>query len=153
MDAKQFLKERMQVWCINRKEWEKNHLSLLSGGDFVDNQGRLHRRENHKAYVTLEDALSAIRMVEEKILADKETELQRLKSENHTMIKMEEIRSIAHDLLLGGHVDEPIELSYDSIDGPSRGVEILCAYKSGETSLEEAIEQLKDPHSDSLCQQ
>lgn len=23
MDAKQFLKERMQVWCINRKEWEK----------------------------------------------------------------------------------------------------------------------------------
>lgn len=150
MDAKQFLKERMQVWCINRKEWEKDHLSLLPGGDFVDNQGCLHRRENHKAYVTLEDALSAIIMAEEEFLSYTETELQRLESENHTMIKMEEIQSIAHDLLLGGHVDEPIELSYDSIDGPSLGVKILCAYKLGEISLEEAIEQLKKSNQKSL---
>lgn len=150
MDAKQFLKERMKVWCSDREKWESEKLSLLPSGDFSDDKGRLHRREHHTAYVTLEDALSAIRMVEEKFLADKETELQRLESENHTMIKMEEIQSLAHDLLLGGHVDEPIELSYDSIDGLSRGVEILCDYKLGEISLEEAIEQLKKSNPESL---
>lgn len=140
----------MKVWCSNREKWESENLSLLPSGDFSDDKGRLHRREHHTAYVTLDDAISAIRMVEEKFLSDKETELQRLESENHSMIKMEEIQSIAHDLLLGGHVDEPIELSYDSIDGPSLGVKILCAYKLGEISLEEAIEQLKKSNQKSL---
>lgn len=150
MDAIQFLEERMKVWCSDREKWESENLSLLPSGNFSDDKGRLHRREHHTAYVTLDDAISAIRMVEEKFLSDKETELQRLESENHSMIKMEEIQSIAHDLLLGGHVDEPIELSYDSIDGPSRGVEILCAYKLGKISLEEAIEQLKKSNQKSL---
>ena len=150
MDAKQFLKERMKVWCSDREKWESENLSLLPSGDFSDDKGRLHRREHHTAYVTLEDALSAIIMAEEEFLSYAETELQRLESENHIIIKMEEIQSIAHDLLLGGHVDEPIELSYDSIDGPSLGVEILCAYKLGEISLEEAIEQLKKSNQKSL---
>lgn len=37
------------------------------------------------------DAISAIRMVEEKFLSDKETELQRLESENYLLHKAREI--------------------------------------------------------------
>jgi len=91
MDAIQFLKKRMKVWCKNRVRWERENLRLLPSGDFTDDQGRLHRRENHTAYVTLEDAISAIRMLEEKFLSDKETELQRLESENHTLKKLREL--------------------------------------------------------------
>lgn len=86
MDAIQFLKRRMKVWCKSRVRWERDNLYLLPSGDFTDDEGRLHRREHHTAYVTLEDAILAIRMVEEKFLADKETELQRLESENYTFI-------------------------------------------------------------------
>lgn len=67
-------------------------------GDFTDDQGRLHRRENHTAYVTLEDAISGIRMVEEKFLSDKETELQRLESENYLLHKAREISGEATDI-------------------------------------------------------
>lgn len=91
MDAIQFLEERMKVWCSNRKEWERDNLSLLPSGDFSDDKGRLHRREHHTAYVTLEDAISAIQMVEEKFLSDKGTELQRLKSENYMIEKLQEL--------------------------------------------------------------
>lgn len=60
MDAIRFLKRRMKVWCRNRVRWERENLYLLPSGDFTDDQGRLHGRENHTAYVTLEDAISAI---------------------------------------------------------------------------------------------
>lgn len=88
MDAIQFLKRRMKVWCKSRVRWERDNLYLLPSGDFTDDEGRLHRREHHTAYVTLEDAILAIRMVEEKFLADKETELQRLESENYTFYSL-----------------------------------------------------------------
>lgn len=98
MDAIQFLKIRMKVWCKSRVRWEREDLRLLPSGDFTDDEGRLHRRENHTAYVTLEDAISAIRMVEEKSLSDKETELQRLESENYLLHKAREISGEVTDI-------------------------------------------------------
>lgn len=81
----------MKVWCRSRVRWERENLYLLPSGDFTDDKGRLHKREDNTAYVTLEDAISAIQMVEEKFLSDKETELQRLKSENYMIEKLQEL--------------------------------------------------------------
>lgn len=144
MDAIQFLKGRMKVWCRNRVKWERENLYLLPSGDFTDDQGRLHRREGHTAYVTLEDAISAIRMVEEKFLSDKETELQRLKSEDYTFIKRQEIAALARKLFLFGYVGNPINVSFDEIDGMNNDTKILCDYKLGNITLEEAIKRLND---------
>lgn len=144
MDAIRFLKERMKVWCKNRVRWERENLYLLPSGDFTDDQGRLHRREGHTAYVTLEDAISAIRMVEEKFLSDKETELQRLKSEDYTFIKRQEIAALARKLFLFGYVGNPINVSFDEIDGMNNDTKILCDYKLGNITLEEAIKRLND---------
>jgi hypothetical protein len=140
MDAIQFLKRRMKVWCKSRVRWESEKLSLLPSGDFSDDKGRLHRREHHTAYVTLEDAISAIRMVEEKFLADKETELQRLESENYTFIKRQEIAAVSRF----GYVSNPINVSFDEMDGMNSDTKILCDYKLGKITLEEAIKRLND---------
>lgn len=144
MDAIRFLKERMKVWCRSRVRWERENLYLLPSGDFTDDQGRLHRRENHTAYVTLEDAISAIRMVEEKFLSDKETELQRLESENYTFIKRQEIAAVARDFSRFGYVSNPINVSFDEMDGMNSDTKILCDYKLGKITLEEAIKRLND---------
>lgn len=54
MDAIRFLNGRMKVWCRSRVRWERENLYLLPSGDFTDDQGRLHRREDNTVYVTLE---------------------------------------------------------------------------------------------------
>lgn len=144
MDAIRFLKGRMKVWCRSRVRWERENLYLLPSGDFTDDQGRLHRREGHTAYVTLEDAISAIRMVEEKFLSDKETELQRLESENYTFIKRQEIAAVARDFFRFGYVSNPINVSFDEIDGMNKDTKILFDYKLGNINLEEAIKRLND---------
>lgn len=139
MDAIRFLKERMKVWCRSRVRWERENLYLLPSGDFTDDQGRLHRRENHTAYVTLEDAISAIRMVEEKFLSDKETEIQRLKSERHTLIKRQEISEDSRDIFIHRHVKQPRDILFESILGINPNVKIISDYKSGKISIDEAI--------------
>lgn len=144
MDAIRFLKGRMKVWCRSLVRWERENLYLLPSGDFTDDQGRLHRREDNTAYVTLEDAISAIRMVEEKFLADKETELQRLESENYTLIKRQEIAAVARDFSRFGYVSNPINVSFDEMDGMNSDTKILCDYKLGKITLEEAIKRLND---------
>lgn len=142
MGAIQFLKRRMKVWCKSRARWERDNLYLLPNGDFTDDEGRLHRRENHTAYVTLEDALSAIRMVEEKILADKETELQRLRSENYTLIKRQEISGASRDISIHRYVKQPRDILFESILGINPNVKIISDYKSGKISIDEAIRQI-----------
>lgn len=144
MDAIQFLKRRMKVWCKSRVRWERDNLYLLPSGDFTDEEGRLHRREHHTTYVTLEDAILTIRMVEEKFLADKETELQRLESEDYTFIKRQEIAAVARDFSRFGYVSNPINVSFDEIDGMNSDTKILCDYKLGKITLEEAIKRLND---------
>lgn len=144
MDAIQFLKKRMKVWCKNRVRWEREDLRLLPSGDFTDDKGRLHRRENHTAYVTLEDAISAIRMLEVPFLSDKETELQRLESENYTLIKREETSAAARDIFLHGYISDQINDSFDGIDGMNSEARILCDYKLGKITLEETIKKLND---------
>jgi hypothetical protein len=134
----------MKVWCRSLVRWERENLYLLPSGDFTDDQGRLHRREDNTAYVTLEDAILAIRMVEEKFLADKETELQRLESENYTFIKRQEIAAVARDFSRFGYVSNPINVSFDEMDGMNSDTKILCDYKLGKITLEEAIKRLND---------
>lgn len=142
MDAKQFLEERMKVWCSDREKWESEKLSLLPSGDFSDDKGRLHRREHHTAYVTLEDAILAIRMVEEKFLADKETELQRLRLENYTLIKRQEISGASRDISIHRYVKQPRDILFESILGINPNVKIISDYKSGKISIDEAIRQI-----------
>lgn len=132
MDAIQFLKRRMKVWCKSRVRWERENLRLLPSGDFTDDEGRLHRRENHTAYVTLEDAISAIRMVEEKFLSDKETELQRLESENYLLHKAREISGELTD------IEKNKCITYEKIF-EEKLKEVKMDYIFGKITLEEAI--------------
>lgn len=132
MDAIQFLKRRMKVWCKSRVRWERENLYLLPSGDFTDDEGRLHRRENHTAYVTLEDAISAIRMVEEKFLSDKETELQRLESENYLLHKAREISGEVTD------IEKNKCITYEKIF-EEKLKEVKMDYIFGKITLEEAI--------------
>lgn len=62
MDPEGHLKQRIKVWCHNRNEWETDELAILENGDFIDRKNRVHRKENHTAYVTLDDALESIEM-------------------------------------------------------------------------------------------
>lgn len=132
MDAIRFLKGRMKVWCRSRVRWERENLYLLPSGDFTDDQGRLHRREGHTAYVTLEDAISAIRMVEEKFLSDKETELQRLESENYLLHKAREISGEVTD------IEKNKCITYEKTL-EEKLKEVKMDYIFGKITLEEAI--------------
>lgn len=143
MDAIRLLKERMKVWCRNRVRWERENLYLLPSGDFTDDQGRLHRRENHTAYVTLEDAISAIRMVEEKFLSDKETELQRLESENYLLHKAREISGEVTD------IEKNKCITYEKTL-EEKLKEVRMDYIFGKITLEEAIKIINGENS--LCQ-
>lgn len=78
----EYLKQHIKVWCHNRGEWEIDELTILPKGDFIDRKNRLHRKENHTAYVTLDDALAAIEMAMEALLDDTEAKIEALKSEN-----------------------------------------------------------------------
>lgn len=140
MDAIRFLKERMKVWCRSRVRWERENLYLLPSGDFTDDQGRLHRRENHTAYVTLEDAISAIRMVEEKFLSDKETELQRLESENYLLHKAREISGEVTDI--GKNKCITYEKTLEE-----KLKEVKMDYIFGKITLEEAIKIINGENS------
>lgn len=143
MDAKQFLEERMKVWCSDREKWESEKLSLLPSGDFSDGKGRLHRREHHIAYVTLEDAILAIRMVEEKFLSDKETELQRLESENYLLHKAREISGEVTD------IEKNKCITYEkTLEEKLKEVRMDCIF--GKITLEEAIKIINGENS--LCQ-
>lgn len=132
MDAIRFLKERMKVWCRSRVRWERDNLYLLPSGDFTDDEGRLHRRENHTAYVTLEDAISAIRMVEEKFLSDNKTELQRLESEIYLLHKAREISGEVTD------IEKNKCITYEKIL-EEKLKEVKMDYIFGKITLEEAI--------------
>ena len=83
-------------------------------------------------------------MVEEKFLSDKETEIQRLKSEDYTFIKRQEIAAVARDFSRFGYVSNPINVSFDEMDGMNSDTKILCDYKLGKITLEEAIKRLND---------
>jgi hypothetical protein len=133
----------MKVWCRNRVRWERENLYLLPSGDFTDDQGRLHRRENHTAYVTLEDAISAIRMVEEKFLSDKETELQRLESENYLLHKAREISGEVTD------IEKNKCITYEKTL-EEKLKEVRMDYIFGKITLEEAIKIINGENS--LCQ-
>lgn len=143
MDAIRFLKRRMKVWCKNRVRWERDNLYLLPSGDFTDDEGRLHRRENHTAYVTLEDAISAIRMVEEKFLSDKETELQRLESENYLLHKARVISGEVTD------IEKNKCITYEKTL-EEKLKEVKMDYIFGKITLEEAIKIINGENS--LCQ-
>lgn len=134
----------MKVWCRSRVRWERENLYLLPSGDFTDDQGRLHRRENHTAYVTLEDAISAIRMVEEKFLSDKETELQRLESENYLLHKARVISGEVTD------IEKNKCITYEKTL-EEKLKEVKMDYIFGKITLEEAIKIINGENS--LCQQ
>lgn len=89
--AEEYLHPRMKVWCKNNNRWEKDNLSIISGGDFVDDHSRIHRRENHTAYVTLDDAMEAVRITLVKLLENKEWDLEKLKQDAFLTKKLQEL--------------------------------------------------------------
>ena len=98
MDANEFLKQRIKVWCHNKRQWETDKLSLLPSGDFSDEKNRLHRRENHTAFVTLEDAQAAIEMVLQDFLEENSLKLEMLKQDNFLLKKKQELLQLQSDI-------------------------------------------------------
>lgn len=67
----EYLKKRIKVFCHNRNQWETDELTILESGDFIDRKNRVHLKRNHTAYVTLDDALNIIRIIEERNIKKK----------------------------------------------------------------------------------
>lgn len=102
--AEEYLYPRMKVWCKNNDRWETDNLSITSSEDFVDDHSRIHRRENHTAYVTLDDAMEAVRITLAKLLENKEWDLEKLKQDAFLTKKLQEIsktqEQIGRDLFI-----------------------------------------------------
>ena len=110
MDAQEYLKSRIKVWCHNRNQWETDDLTIIPDGDFIDTKGRVHRAKNHTAYVTLEDALTAIEMVQEALLADSEARIDALKSENKLLKSLKALSEHQEKLAQSYTPGEPDEV-------------------------------------------
>lgn len=89
--AEDYLISKAKVWCKNYNRWETNTLSMLPNGDFVDENWRLHRKETHTAYVTLDDAIEAVRTTLAKLIDNKELELEKLKQDAFLAEKLREL--------------------------------------------------------------
>lgn len=89
--AEDYLISKAKVWCKNYNRWETNTLSMLPDGDFVDENWRLHRKETHTAYVTLDDAIEAVRTTLAKLIDNKELELEKLKQDAFLAEKLREL--------------------------------------------------------------
>lgn len=130
-----YLKKRIKVWCHNRGEWEIDELTILPKGDFIDRKNRLHRKENHTAFVTLDDALAAIEMTQEALLADTEAKIDALKSENK-LLEILKILSEHQEKLARDYTPDNPKITYDEI------------IKHIKTSFREDIEKLFEHQTD-----
>lgn len=89
--AEEYLFSKAKVWCHDRNRWETDSLTMLPNGDFVDDKWRLHCKENHTAYVTLDDAIEAVRTTLAKLLKNNEWELEKLKQDAFLTEKLREL--------------------------------------------------------------
>lgn len=89
--AEEYLHSRIKVWCKNHNFWETDKLSITPSGDFVDKRLRIHSRLTHTAYVTLDDAIEAVRTTLAKLLENKEFELEKLKQDAFLTEKLREL--------------------------------------------------------------
>lgn len=89
--AKEYLFSKAKVWCHDRNRWETDSLTMQPNGDFVDEKCRLHCKENHTAYVTLDDAIEAAGITLAKLLENKEWELEKLKQDAFLTEKLREL--------------------------------------------------------------
>lgn len=89
--AEEYLFSKAKVWCHDRNRWETDSLTMLPNGGFVDEKWRLHCKENHTAYVTLDDAIEAVRTTLAKLLKNKEWELEKLKQDAFLTEKLREL--------------------------------------------------------------
>lgn len=89
--AEEYLFSKAKVWCHDRNRWETDSLTMLPNGDFVDEKWRLHCKENHTAYVTLDDAIEAVGITMAKLLENKEWELEKLKQDAFLTEKLREL--------------------------------------------------------------
>jgi hypothetical protein len=131
----EYLKKRIKVWCHNRGEWEIDELTILPKGDFIDRKNRLHRKENHTAFVTLDDALAAIEMTHEALLAETEAKIDALKSEN-MLLESLKILSEHQEKLARDYTPDNPKITYDEI------------IKRIKTSFREDIEKLWEHQTD-----
>ena len=131
----EYLKQRIKVWCHNRNQWETDELSILESGNFIDRKNRLHRKENHTAYVTLDDALAAIEMTMRTLLDDTEAKIEALKSENKLLESLK-ILSEHQEELSKDYTPENPKVDHDEI------------IKRIKTSFREDIEKLWEHQTD-----
>lgn len=96
--AEEYLHPRIKVWCKYDNRWEKDNLSIISGGDFVDDHSRIHRRENHTAYVTLDDAMEAVRITLAKLLENEEWDIEKLKQDAFLTKKLKELSKVQEQI-------------------------------------------------------
>lgn len=89
--AEEYLHSKIKVWCGNENRWVTNIRSITPSGDFVDERLRIHSQLTHTAYVTLDDAIEAVRNTLAKLLDNKEFELEKLKQDAFLVEKLREL--------------------------------------------------------------
>lgn len=67
MDAKQLLTDNIKVYCLNKDEWEKNNLTLMPNGNFLDENGHINSKRSHIPYVKYDLAIEALELQKEEI--------------------------------------------------------------------------------------
>lgn len=104
--AEEYLISKAKVWCHDRNRWETESLTMLPDGNFVDDKWRLHLKEHHTAYVTLDDAVEAVRTTLVKLLDNKEWELEKLKQDAFLAQMLQELSQIHKDIASGSVYNE-----------------------------------------------
>lgn len=96
--AEEYLISKAKVWCKDCNRWETCSLSMLPDGNFVDEHWRLHRKEYHIPYVTLDDAMEAVRITLVKLLENKEWDLEKLKQDAFLTKKLQELSKVREQI-------------------------------------------------------
>lgn len=65
--AKEYIGSMLHVYCLNRREFEPNQMSITPSGDMIDDEGRVLSAERHLPFVLYGTAKVAIVMAKEEM--------------------------------------------------------------------------------------
>lgn len=63
--AEEYIGSMLHVYCLNRREFEPNQMSITPSGDMIDDKGRVHSAKRHLPFVLYGTAYEAIAIAED----------------------------------------------------------------------------------------
>lgn len=65
--AEEYIGSMLHVYCLNRREFEPNQMSITPSGDMIDDKGHIHSAKRHIPFVLYGTANVAIKMAKEEM--------------------------------------------------------------------------------------